>query len=365
MRFYLLRMVFIFIAAVVVSVVNAENGYAFDVSEVGSGDSSPVEWHGYYEFEYWDSEGKNSTFDAHKITVWMGVKLSEIAFVSSEIEYEHFPRLEDSGESRDGGSGEIKVDSANLRLTPWDPTALIAGIFYVPFGIEYLSYPGHKNKLITRPKVMKSGGIIPGTWSDVGVGVNQQFDGFGQVDLYVINGDTFNGGISRDSKGGGNDSKTFGATIRMDQLMEGVNTGLSFASGKWDENDEFTSQRFGAHLRVDSDKIFGADMAPTLIAEYVNGKDESASSLAGQDKNVEGYYAQLSSHVHPLFEIVARYGQYDNDKDVADNQKTETSFGVVWHATKGVQLKAEHQINDEQGPKVDNNNTIFQIVAFW
>ena len=355
--------IFIFIAGAVGAHAAMAKTQIFDVTLVKPpSDNGKVSWHGYYEFEYWDKENANTTFDAHKITVWMGIKLNDMAYLSSEVEYEHTPKL---GKEHAGGSGEINVDSAQLRITPTESTVVYMGVFYAPFGIEYLSYPGHKNKLVTRPKVMKSGGVIPGTWSDVGIGVNQSLGSFGHMDVFYVNGDAKNGGISRDSSSGGNESKSLGARLMLDGFVEGFNIGGSYVSGKWDEAGERDSVRYGAHIRIDSDIIFGVSYAPVLIAEYVTGKDQAASFIDGRDKEVYGYYAQASVSVHPKVEIVARYGQYDNDKEKNDNLKTETSAGVVWHMLDSVQLKGEYQWNTEEGAEKDNNAAAIQFVAYW
>lgn len=345
----------------------AEAGNEFDISATSglSSVAEKVQWHGYYEFEYWDDESKNTTFDAHKITVWMGLPINDKVWLSSEIEYEHFPRLKDAGTQRNGGSGEIKVDSAQLRFTPVDGFVTYMGIFYIPFGMEYLSYPGQKNKLVTRPKVMKSGGIIPGTWSDVGIGFSKAFGGIGHLDAYYINGDAKNGGISRDSSTGGNESKSLGLRLMLDDMVEGFNIGASWVSGKWDTADDNDSSRWGMHLRIDSDKIFGKEKYPVFLGEYIGGKDENASSVAGEDKKVSGFYVQLSSRLHPLAELVARYGVYDSDEEKADNQKTETSLGFVLHAMDNFQFKGEYQWNGEEGTKTGNNVVVLQVVAFW
>lgn len=337
---------------------------AFDVSAVSSPLQDKVELHGYYEFEYWDQQGSNRTFDAHKLTVWMGVRLNSRAYLSSEVEFEHAPKLDDkSGDT--GGSGAIKVDSAQLRLNLADPVTAYIGVFYAPFGIEYLSYPGNKNKLVTRPKAFKSGGVFPGTWSDAGVGGVVSVDGYGELDVFALNGDAKNGGISRDSSGGGNDSKTLGARFMVNRVVEGVNVGASWLSGKWDESGKRDSTRMGAHMRIDGDVITGTDFAPVFIGEYITGTDDGASSIDGADKKVDGFYVQLSSLVHPLVELAARYGEYDNDKDVVDNRRAETSLGFAFHLFDGVQLKGEYQWNRETGTQIDNDAMILQAVANW
>jgi hypothetical protein len=337
---------------------------AFDVSAVSPSLQDKIQWHGYYEFEYWDQQGSNRTFDAHKLTVWMGVRLNERAYLSSEVEFEHAPKLDDSSGDT-GGSGKIKVDSAQLRLNIVDPVTAYMGVFYAPFGIEYYSYPGNKNKLVTRPKAFKSGGVFPGTWSDVGAGFSTVVEGYGELDVFALNGDAKNGGISMDNSNGGNDSKTLGVRFMANRVVEGVNIGASWLSGKWDESGKYDSTRAGAHLRVDGDVMTGADLAPVFIGEYITGSDSGASSVNAGEKKVDGYYVQLSSLVHPLVELAVRYGEYDNDKDVTDNRKTETSAGVALRLFDGVQLKGEYQWNRETGKQKDNDAMILQAVANW
>ncbi|MFQ5431840.1 MAG: hypothetical protein ACE5EN_04960 [Nitrospinota bacterium] len=42
----------------------------FDVGAVSvSSVADKIQWHGYYEFEYYDQEGSKSSYDAHKIVV--------------------------------------------------------------------------------------------------------------------------------------------------------------------------------------------------------------------------------------------------------------------------------------------------------
>ena len=369
----IINIIIVMAALMPLSYAAAEEG-GFDIGATSASSvADKIQWHGYYEFHYYDAEGSKSSYDAHKIVVWMGVPINDKVFLSSELEYEHFPRLAETGQDaatkdidqKTGGAGEIKVDSAQLSITPFEGFRGYLGIWYVPFGIEYLSYPGYKNKLVSRPKVMKSGGIIPGTWSDVGIGFSNAFEGIGHLDVYHINGDAKNGGISRDNKSGGNYSKSLGARLMLDGFADGFNIGASYVSGKWDADDKFNSVRTGLHLRIDSDKLFGNVAYPVLLGEFVTGKDEEASSVSGKDKKVTGYYAQISSRVTPLAELVARYGAYDSDEEKSDNQKTETSLGVVLHLWDNFQIKGEYQMNGEEGTETDNDKIDFEIVAWW
>jgi len=109
----------------------------------------------------------------------------------------------------------------------------------------------------------------------------------------------------------------------------------------------------------------GVPYAPLLIAEYVNGEDEKDSAVAGLDREVEGYYVQLSSRLTQLLELAVRFSQWDNDTDKADNQKTYTSVGLALHPWEHLQFKVEYQNREEEGPEKDDNFTAFQVVADW
>ncbi len=152
----------------------------------------------------------------------------------------------------------------------------------------------------------------------------------------------------------------------LDGLFEGLNVGASYVYGKWDTGDVNVSDRLGFHLRVDSDKISGIDMAPVIIAEYVTGKDEMASSIAGMDKEVSGFYVQASSWVHPNVELVTRYGQYDNDEKASDNNKDEISLGLILYLLDNFQIKGEYQWNLEDGSSETDNDTVaIQFNVNW
>ncbi len=384
------------------------------VSDMGSTEEG-MEIHGYYEFEWWDKENARGTFDAHKITIWMGKTISDEVYVSGEFEYEHFPRLEgaeidtdedDDGtitsveaDNRAGGNGEIKLDAASASYTPkalGGDTRLFCGVFYVPFGIEYDSYPGHMNKLITRPDPMRK--IIRGTWSDVGIGFEQKVPSVGSLSVYTVNGDAKNGGISRDSSGGGNAYQSIGAKLSISDAVEGLNIGGSYVTGNYDGRtaatataeaiDANNSSRFGAHLRIDGKDLYNCPAESTIIAEYVGGTDELASAVSGKDKTLSGYYAQLSfrplatldvgSNLDTL-EVAVRYESYDTDEEVDNNVQTNTSFGISYaiheefdlngKLAKGAKLKVEYQMREDEkdngSDKVDDDVVVVGVAVNW
>ena len=119
----------------------------FDLGEV-SLNSGGMEMHGYYEFEYRDAQRSNDTFDAHKITVWIGKKISDEVYVSSEFEYEHFPRLEDAGEQRVGGSGELdsSVDGKDREVSGYYAQLGLKPVENVELAVRYDVYDNDTEK---------------------------------------------------------------------------------------------------------------------------------------------------------------------------------------------------------------------------
>jgi len=355
----------------------------FDLGQT-SVSSSGMDIHGYYEFEYWDKQGDNETFDAHKIVIWMGkAVVPDKVYISAEFEYEHFPRLDGStnvtgtdtnadgnidtittSSSNTGGDGEFKVDSAILSITPVKDTRVFMGIFYVPFGIEWESYPGHKNKLITRPRAMKGNNIIKGTWSDVGIGVEQKIAGVGKVDLYGINGDAKNGGVAEDT----NRSKSTGARVSLDSLVKGLNVGASYVTGRYNDTGAgaaLDSTRTGIHVKANISEILGGGLMDlTLIAENVTGKDEGAVA----DTKVEGSYYQLSLKPIDKLEVAARYDMIDDNTDAVDNGETSTSVGLSYEIYDHTKLKIEHQANREEadlGAAGENDVWVAGVAVDW
>lgn len=346
----------------------------FDLGATSVGSESGMDIHGYYEFEYWDTQGKNETFDAHKVVIWMGKSVvPNKVYVSAEFEWEHFPRhnnaegngVDVGGDNKvepdhSGGDGEIKLDSAQVSITPNKTCRAYVGVFYVPFGIEYESYPGHKNKLITRPNAFKKGvngvtPVIPGTWSDVGIGFEHKFENIGKLDLYAINGNAKDGGYSRDTGTNGNRSKSLGARISLDGLAKGLNVGVSYVAGRHnptpdaDTEKSLKSDRLGYHLKANISELLGGGLMDlALISEYVSGTDEADPS--SDDIEPEGYYVQLSIRLLDKLEVAARYDAVDPDTKVSvANRSKSTSIGIGYDLYDNTKLKVEYQANGDPG----------------
>jgi hypothetical protein len=375
MRKVLISLVVMLSVVFIASMCFAEEA-GFDVGGVSLSEGG-MDMHGYYEFEFIDAENANTTFDAHKIVLWFGKAINDKVYLSTELEYEHFPRLDDNAGSEEGGDGEFKVDSAQVSITPVENSRLYAGVYYVPFGIEYESYPGHKNKLISRPKAMKGNDIIPGTWSDVGIGLEQKIAGVGKLDIYTMNGDAHHGGVSRDSKSSeGGNSKSVGARISVTEAVKGLNIGASYVTGRYDyepgTDEAMDSSRWGAHLNADIDQLAGGGLLGlNLIFEIVGGSDDLDSAVAGQDRDVEGLYAQLSCSPVEKAELIVRFDAYDDDSEIDDNENTAVSVGIGYDIYDHTKLKVEYQMNDEGdankvgGEDVDNDVLALQLVVDW
>ncbi|MDH5510835.1 MAG: hypothetical protein OEZ32_10840, partial [Nitrospinota bacterium] len=174
-----------------------------------------------------------------------------------------------------------------------------------------------------------------------------------------------NGTISRDTDENGNESKTIGARLMLDKMAPGVNLGASYATGMWDPDSKLASTRTGVHLRLETSLITGVAMAPVVIAEWVEGVDEQASSIDHKDKEVSGYYMQISFSLLPTLELVARHGEYNPDKTASAESNIETSGGLVWKAMDNVKFKMEYQQNGPAGNGAKKDLIALQLAANW
>lgn len=352
----------------------------FDITTAGAGSSTSstsvsslaqrLDIHGYLDLEYFDNRQRgtsgNSTFDNHHLTLWSGWKISDMVYAKAEIEYEHANGISEGRSA--GDRGDIKVETAQIDITPLNNTRFSLGAFIVPFGIEGEAHASPINRLVTRPTVARQ--IIRGTWTDVGVWANQTVPGIGELALYMINGDGRNGGVNRDTQGGGNDGKTLGGRLRFNQLVNGLDMGVSLANGKHDPNNDSRSTRFGLHLATDLRQWLSLSRELSLRGEWLFGRDEKGSTVGPvgdkRDARLQGWYLQLVKGLSQDIEAIVRYGQYDEDQGISDNLKQELSVGLGYKLFSNMKLKLEYQWNMEEGPRRASNNLIAgQAVVNW
>jgi hypothetical protein len=328
-----------------------------------------VTFHGYAAFQFFDREvpgpGGNNSFDQHIFEPFFGYQINDHVFAKIIIEFEHAPERTD-----DKQYAEIFIEQAEIDITPWEGTTFAFGAVLVPFGLENYFHSPSDNRLITRPPLVKSGAngnsILNNTWTDVGVQIIQDIPKTGTMDFYVINGSAVQ---NKDSRGrdtvgsNANSGKSFGAEIQVTELIPGLNFGFSYVTGPHDTNNNLESYRFGLHAFLKLGFAY-------LQGEYLLGTDEGLGT-ASFDRDVSGYYVLLSL-VPPLpaldnrVDFNVRYTDWTAD-DNAKNDFSEIAFGPRIQIYKNTWIKAEYQINNENGNNVeiDNNQIGAQLTVLF
>ncbi|MBI1987728.1 MAG: hypothetical protein HYS70_05225 [Nitrospinae bacterium] len=356
----------------------------FEVTTAGSAPGSStrvsslaesLDFHGYLDLNYSDSEVSgiqgNPSFDNNHLTLWTGWKIHEKVYAKAELEYEHTTNIASRGGGKDG---EVKIEVAQIDLTPTPKARLSLGSIIVPFGIEGEAHASPINRLVTRPTAARN--VVPGTWTDVGLWGNYTVPRVGELALFVVNGDVRHGGFGRDNRNqdlGGNDGKSLGGRLRFNQLVPGLDFGLSLVSGKHDEKDNSRASRLGFHLAADLKQLFSLTRDLRVVGEWFGGRDEEGkvftrpgSQKEIYDAHLKGWYFQVAQGITPGLEAIARFGEYNMDREITDNRFREFSLGLGYSPLPNLRFKVEYQWNREQGQKdVDNNLLAGQAVVAW
>lgn len=349
-----------------------------------------LDFHGYLDLNYTDSQESdtekdptkkdpslgNPSFDNNHLTLWTGWKIHEKVYAKAELEYEHTTNIGAKGGGKDG---ELKVEVAQIDLNLTPSTRFSLGSIIVPFGIEAEAHASPVNRLVTRPTAARK--VIPGTWTDVGLWGNYILPRVGELALFVVNGDIRNGGVSRDNRRGndkkflgGNDGKSLGGRLRFNQLVPGLDFGLSLVSGKHDEKNNSNASRLGFHLAADLKQLFSLSRDLRVVGEWFGGRDEEGKVFTRPgsqkkeiyDAHLKGWYLQVGQGITPGVEAIARYGEYNTDREITDNRFRELSLGLGYNPLPNLRFKVEYQWNREQGQKdADNNLLAGQAVVAW
>jgi hypothetical protein len=325
--------------------------------------------HGYAAFQYFDSEGTppggNQSFDQHIFEPFFGYQVNEQVFTKIILEFEHSPERVD-----DDQFAEIFIEQAEIDLTPWPGTTVAFGAILVPFGLENYFHAPSDNRLITRPPLVKSGAngnpILNNTWTDVGIQWIQQVPRVGSLDVYTVNGSAVQ---TRDTRGrdtsgaNANAGKSVGAELQVTTLYPGLNVGLSYITGPHDPTSQLDSSRIGAHALLTLGSL-------QVQAEYLTGTDEGLGTVT-TDRDVFGYYVVGSIQpslpgIGTRLDVNLRYTDWTADDD-AGNDFSETAVGVRLLVATNTWLKAEYEINHEDGtnPDVSNNRVGVQLSVLF
>lgn len=106
-----------------------------------------------------------------------------------------------------------------------------------------------------------------------------------------------------------------------------LTTGAGIVSGERNSTDFFT---FGAYVGYEYKKAW-------MRAEYANS-DGSNGGGGLTNKKAQGWYVTLGYHLTPKLELLARYDEFDPNKNISNNNQREYSAGINYYI-KGQALK--------------------------
>lgn len=298
-----------------------------------------AEFHGYVSMEYENHEMDGSysgigTFDMHKFAFFAGAKLSPTLLAFAEIEYEH------AGE-------KIALDRAYIENKFSEFTSIRLGRMYAPFGREIYTYQSPLRKFVTRP--LPSVELLFEEWIDIGLEL------FGDIppisyNLAIMNGPK--GVDETDLQHHDNNENKF-LVFRLKTNMFGFEPGFSFASGKYDDEEKYLLQFFGADIFY----ILGP---LELRAEYIYRMYDTAVSY----KYDSGFYVLGDYKIIEEIYAIARFEGLNKDQSVIDNSdKFALSLGARFIPMEHFKIKTEYRIIREmKGPELANNALLLEAV---
>lgn len=121
---------------------------------------------------------------------------------------------------------------------------------------------------------------------------------------------------------------------------EGNAVGLSDANPDIQIGDNYTRDRWAIGGTIETKPI-------SFRTEYLGGKDGKVKS--------DGYYATISAHVCPKFDVIASYDYLNKNKDLSEKQ-TNYVAGVQYWFYPRCRVQAQYTYSDKK--HLDNSNMI-------
>jgi len=321
---------------------------------------------GYFDMEYFDREGEESTFRQHRWVINIGAQLTDRISFNSEYEIEY------GGPDSAGGDGEAKVEQAYVDYRINDAFNLRAGAILAPFGRYNIYHDSDLQDLTDRPLLAKD--IIPTTWTEAGYGVfgklNPTLGSYEDLEigyeLYAVNGlddgfsDTGLGGARNSLKTDNNDNKAIVGRLSLSPFL-GHELGVNGYRGEYSgTGDALTG------IGMDTFNTFGP---LEFITEYgyfdVEETPGASSDLANY---FQGAYAQVNYHFwpkffdntflgrgfdNPTFTLVNRYDwakiHDDGDSTSGINEEDRYTIGLNYRPIDSFVVKLEYQFNHSTG----------------
>ncbi|HXC17961.1 MAG TPA: hypothetical protein VNV60_11020 [Holophagaceae bacterium] len=203
---------------------------------------------GYGEFLYQNFDRKlqdgtvapmNDQFDTLRGVFYLGYKFNDRIVFNSEMEFEH------SGYSDEHPEGEAILEFAYLDFLVNKAVNVRAGQVLLPLGFTNEIHEPPAVLSTSRPFIERSGGIIPTTWHENGVGLHGELPGDLSYRVYLVEGlnaAKFSAEGISDGRQDGNRAiaDRFALTGRLDwRPIPGTTAGLSFYKGSSVHSDPY------------------------------------------------------------------------------------------------------------------------------
>lgn len=320
------------------------------------------------------ASGTKDQVDLLRAVLYFGYKFNDRIVFNSEIEYEHATTKD--------GKGEVSAEFAYLDFLIRDYVNVRAGLVLVPVGIvneihEPPTFLGAK-----RPGVENA--ILPTTWREPGVGVHGEF-GLFSYQAYLLDGLDSRGfsasaGIRNGRQSGAKASaEDLAVALRLDLSgIPGLLAGVSFYRGDSGQDRTVDGEPFDGTVTlydVHADWKWRGLWLRGVWSTVEIDDAEPISIQNGQAVGSElvGWYAEAgfdllsltAARQQSLFPYL-RHERYDTQAEVAPgfgasvtgaNDRTATSYGLMWRPIPQVAIKAEYQdLKNAAGTGVDQFN---------
>ena len=244
-----------------------------------------------------------------------------------------------------GKTGKATLQNAFINLMYLPNTEIRVGYIKLPFGLEAYGHP-LKNPTIDISLASKKV-YCPVGIHDMGIHMKYKHQ-FATCWIAIVNG---NNGATVDN----NSCKDFCGRLLLSPV-EGLSVGGSYSTGKT-APAKLGTNKYGAEINYKNGPLWAR-------GEYLGAKDEQ---VAGDDKKYMGYYVAFAYRFLPQVEGAVKYGAYDPDTKVNDNEWTNITIGLSYYlAPKGwnrVSLNYEIR-NDKANENLGNFLTIQLQVLF-